>query len=75
MITQPVMSRQQLEGRLHDVGAEKTDQRTDTAEIWRLPNGRHFTVPDSVQGYYPDWLLRDLEEIVGRLEPWVRRPN
>ena len=73
MITQPVVSRQQLEDRLNEIGAEKTDRRTDTAELWRLPNGRHVTVPDSIQGYYPDWLLRDLEQIIGHISPWKRR--
>lgn len=72
MISQPVVSREQLEERLEALDCEPTGIRLETGELWKAASGRHFIVPDSIQGYYPDWLLWDLEEIIGTISPWTQ---
>lgn len=73
MISQPVLTREELVKTLRERGCEPTGSRTATGEFWKSPAGRHFLVPDSADGYYPDWMLYDLEEIVGALDAWTIR--
>lgn len=71
MISQPVVSRKQVEDRLAELGAQPTGERIETGEAWKLKNGQHFIVPDPMGGMYPDWMLWDLEKIIGKIDPWV----
>jgi hypothetical protein len=70
----PVVSEEQLKQILGKRGFEPTDERTATGRFWRSRDtGKHVLVPDSVQGFYPDWLLADLEGITGKIDPWAAR--
>jgi hypothetical protein len=68
MITQRVLTRSDLVEILRMHHCEQTGEGTATGEFWKAPTGRHFLVPNCKDGYYSDWMLYDLEEIVGRLE-------
>lgn len=70
MIAQPVLSKAELVEILEERGCTDTREETETGMIWRGPSGRHFIVPFSNQGYYPNWMLHDLESVVGKLSPW-----
>lgn len=68
MIASKVLSEDEVYSTLRNYGYEPTDQKTDTGTFWRHKNtDKHIQVPESVQGFYPDWLLWDLEEIVGKI--------
>ena len=67
----PVVSEENLQAILRARGFEPTEERTATGRFWRsAETKKHVLVPDSVQGFYPDWLLSDLEEITGKIDPW-----
>jgi len=70
MIAQPVLSETELVDLLEERDCTNTREQTETGTIWRAPSGRHFVVPFPHQGYYPSWMLHDLEQIVGKLEAW-----
>ena len=73
MISQPVLTRDQLVEILTSRDCQPTGSCTTTGEFWKTSGGRHFLVPDSIDGYYPDWMLYDLEDIVGALNAWAVR--
>ena len=84
MIAPPVPSRDEIEGRLRELGFSETAYRVDTGCIWRHDaSGQHLLVPDSVQGYYPDWIFNALlmraEDIartrVKQWPGWLPRPD
>lgn len=65
-----VVSEKQLTERLKSLGYSQTTETTATGTYWRSSGGRHLEVPFSIQGFYPDWMLIDLEEKIGKLNPW-----
>lgn len=68
----PVATERQIYALLRDAGYEQTEQRTATGTFWRsTETGRHVQVPDSLKGCYPDWLLADLVDIIGKVDPWA----
>jgi hypothetical protein len=70
MVAERVASREDVEHALEQNDFEPTGQRTATGEYWRhRRSGRHILVPDSYQGYYPDWMLGDLSKEVGKVVP------
>lgn len=75
----PVVSEDKLQQVLRARGFEPTEVSTATGRFWRsTETKKHILVPDSVQGFYPDWLLADLEEITGKIDPWAAskaKPN
>jgi len=70
MIAQPVLSKAELLELLEELGCIDTREELETGTIWKAPSGRHFIVPFSNQGYYPSWMLTDMELVVGKLSPW-----
>lgn len=84
MITPPVPSNTEIWGRLRELGFSETAHHTGTGRIWvHDETEQHLLVPNSVQGYYPDWifdvLLQRAERISGRrvkIWPgWLPRPD
>lgn len=70
MIASRVVSEDDVHKRLAASGFEATGNRVATGEYWRSKStGKHLLVPDSVQGFYPDWLLKDLEARIGKISP------
>lgn len=70
MIAARVASEAEVEARLRALGFEPTTWTTDTGTFWRSKStGKHILVPFSVQGFYPNWLLGDLVEIIGKISP------
>ena len=66
-----VLSREQLESQLNDLGCAPTGIRTATGEWWKTPsNSNLFFVPDPLDGFYPDWMLEEITKIAGELDPW-----
>jgi hypothetical protein len=70
MIAQPVLSKAELDEILEEHGCTDTREETETGTIWRAASGTHFTVPFPHQGYYPSWMLADIEQVVGKIDPW-----
>lgn len=64
MIASRVMTEAELHVKLEGLGYSRLELRTETATFWANGNNRVIQVPDSVQGYYPDWLLWPLEELL-----------
>ena len=61
-----VLTKEQIERRLNEMGLVKTDHFTATGRFWKsLHTSRHVQVPEPYDGMYPDFILRDL---IGRLE-------
>jgi hypothetical protein len=68
MIASRVVSEQELLESLAKQGFEITTERTDTGTFWRHAASRnHILVPESVQGFYPDWLLWDIHDQIRRV--------
>lgn len=68
-----VVSERQLIERLKALGFSPTGRKTGTGEYWKVDRdgNRHVLVPFSIQGHYPDWMLQDLEMVIGKLNPWT----
>lgn len=73
MISSKVTSEEELRKALEKEGFVPTEERTKTGTFWRhIRSGLHVEVPRSIQGFYPDWLLSDLYEQIGRLHLWEK---
>lgn len=71
MIASRVPSREEVEEALREKGFEKTSETTETGTFWRhARTSRIVQLPYSVQGFYPSWLLEDIEERIGKLNNW-----
>lgn len=85
MISPPVPPEEEIFGRLRDLGfSETAEPPLETGCFWvHEATGQHLLVPNSVQGYYPNWifdeLLQKAEIIAGRQVKqwpgWLPRPN
>lgn len=70
MIAPKVLTEGDLEQVLRDRGFRPTTFKTATGRYWCDAQGlRHVLVPDSLDGYYPDWMLYELEARVGVIAP------
>lgn len=68
MIAGHVVTRNEVEGALDKAGFEPTDVRTDTGTWWRSKKtGRHLLVPDPYDEMYPEFILKDLRELAGKV--------
>lgn len=73
MIASAVVTAAQVESRLKELGYERTTDRTETGQFWkRKQDGRIQQVPDSIDGFYPTWLLEELEKEIGKINAWDR---
>lgn len=72
-----VVSEKQLIERLKALGFSPTGIKTGTGEFWKAKRdgNTHVLVPFSIQGHYPDWMLEDLEKVIGKLNPWTYKPH
>ena len=76
MISPRVPSAVEIHECLRELGFSETDQRTKTGQIWKHEkSGKHFLVPQSVEGHYPEWIFDEFllkaETISGtRLKTW-----
>ena len=69
MTASQVVREKDLIDHLKKLGFEQTNEKTETGIFWRSPQGRHIQVPYPYEGMYPDWLLSDLVEIIGKVTP------
>jgi hypothetical protein len=61
MISLPLVTEAQVTTKLKEFGYSPTDSVTATARFWRhKERKRHLMVPNSADGYYPDWLLHEV---------------
>lgn len=68
MVAGRVLTEQDLRRRLRDLGYEETTNRTTTGAIWKSKRtGKHIQVPFPYDGMYPNFILRDLEAVIGPL--------
>jgi len=68
MIAQRVATVGDVEDALLGKGFEPTEHYTATGRYWKHSGtGRHLLIPQSVQGYYPDWMLQDLVWDLGEI--------
>lgn len=66
MIASRVKPEKELHATLSGLGYEPTKEETSTGLFWKHKGtGKHIQIPKSVQGFYPDWLLWDLQEKLG----------
>lgn len=84
MISPRVPSKSEIEGCLRDLDFSETAHRSNTGCFWKHgASGHHLLVPDSVQGFYPEWIfdtiLMQAEDIAGtrvkQWPGWLPRPN
>ena len=71
MIGARLVSKDEVEHHLRELGFVPTEHTTMTGRFWRRADGTHVQVPFSVGGFYPDALLTDLVRHVGAIP---RRP-
>ncbi len=65
MIAGKVKTAEELEAELRAAGYEPTEHHLKTGRVWRHKvTGKHIIVPDSYDGYYPDFILRDMRDFV-----------
>ncbi len=65
MIARRIKTADELEAELRAGGFEPTEHRTGTGRVWRsTSNDRHIIVPDSYDGYYPDFILEDVKDYI-----------
>ncbi len=70
MIAPKVATKQEVENVLRERDFDPTTLTTATGRFWRHKvTSRHVLVPDSIDGYYPDWLLYDLMSHIGEILP------
>ena len=77
MIAPHVLTEADVHTALSDRGFKPTDVRTNTGRFWvHASSEQHIQVPDSLEGYYPDWMLWDLMARIGEIIPSSEsRPN
>lgn len=68
MIAPRVLTEAEMEAALIDRGFRPTASKTATGTYWAHPSGKHIQVPNSLEGFYPDWMLY---ELVSRIEEIV----
>jgi len=75
MIASKVLKEKELHQVLANFGYEKSE-KTNTGCFWhnheheaKMPRTLH--IPDSVQGFYPDWLLSEIQGIDKQIEKAV----
>jgi hypothetical protein len=68
MIAEKVLSKDELEAILETRGFQKTEETTATGTYWQdSVTKRHLLVPFPYEGYYPDWILRDMLLHIGQI--------
>lgn len=76
MIASQVLSKEQLEAWLKGLGYEPTEETTKTGRFWKnKTTGKHLQVPYDVQGFYPSWLLQEMELEAWKINPWPINKN
>ncbi len=70
MIAGRVKTQQEVEDELKAQGFEPTEHRTATGRIWRsTKTGRYMQAPDPYMEMYPEFILKDLREIMEGFGP------
>ncbi len=65
-----VLSVADLHAALSERGFTPTPTRSRTGVFWRYsPSHQHIQVPDSLEGFYPDWMLYDLMSRISEIIP------
>ena len=59
------MPEDQLHSKLRSLGYSPSNERTETATFWENKDRRVIQVPDSIQGFYSDALIRIVEDALG----------
>jgi len=68
MIASSVLSEDSLKAALAARDCVQTEHKTQTGTFWKTRQGLHFLVPRSLDGFYADWMLWDLERVIGKIE-------
>lgn len=62
MIASKGLSERELSFKLKNLGYKKLRNReTVTGNPWKNKDGKVILVPDPIQGFYPDWLLKRID--------------
>lgn len=70
MIASRVLPEAELKEILGAEGWEETPEKTKTGTFWsHQESGKYLLVPLSEQGFYPSWMLTNIEEMLGRVGP------
>ena len=70
MTASKVRSDKEIKEWLISFGFAPTRHKTKTGKIWKCKNtGKHIQIPDSIQGFRPDWQIHEIEEIIKRFDP------
>lgn len=70
MIAPRVLTEKEIHDALRARGFSPTETRTATGRFWiHGESGEPIQVPDSLEGYYADWMLYDLMSRVGEIVP------
>lgn len=68
-----VVSEKNLIDHLIEQCYEQTQESTATGKFWKcLRTGKHILVPFSEQEMYPDFILKDLELLIGKVKPSIQ---
>ena len=75
MIAAAVITENQLHARLQELGFKPTKEKTATGTFWKNEKtGRHVLVPNKYGPGYPPWMVEELMEIVGIINPYAIMP-
>ena len=65
MIASKVASESDINTWLSENGYKKTDIPIPMGTIWRKEStGELKQIPSSIQGFYPDWLIERIEDVI-----------
>jgi hypothetical protein len=68
-----VVSERNLLDHLISLCYEPTKETTGTGTFWKsLKTGKHLLVPFPYEGMYPDFILKDLEVEIGKVQPSIQ---
>lgn len=68
-----VVSEQNLIDHLTSHGYEITTETTETGTFWKsVRTGKHILVPFPYEGMYPNFILADIEKIIGKVNPSIQ---
>lgn len=68
-----VVSEKNLKDRLTELCYEPTEIKTGTGTFWKcMKTEKHLLIPFPYEGMYPDFILKDIEKIIGKVKPTLQ---
>ena len=68
MVAGSVLSESDVHQHLKNLGFKKTEHTTATTTVWEN-DGDHILLPESIDGFYPNWLIADLLAKLAPFDP------